>query len=333
MADIDRFKKNTVTTLAKRAANRCSNPDCGATTSGPAICRTDSVNVGEAAHIYGANPGSARFDPQMTSEERADITNAIWLCSNCHKLVDDDPLHYPAGLLFEWQRDHERVVSAQVGKVGAAIRQRYERRHLEEFGKLSYLSERIILEKGDLWEYKLTSEVLRFEMEPVMQRWKALQKGLYTKALSRISEEDFISWVHTKFSEMQKIIHSLFTLANFEFAMAWGETGMPGDDKAIVATSRLVAEACSRALVWEESVRFCVVDNLFKKCQDLLCGVMGNIIDEMSKIPMFMNDIFVQGNPSGQYYLSLVFDLPAGWEAAFKEEVGMLEKEMISKYR
>lgn len=87
MASEDRFKQAVIVTLAKRAANRCSNPDCGAITSGPSDDRAGSVNVGEAAHIYGAHPGSARYEELMDSVDRSDITNAIWLCGNCHKLV------------------------------------------------------------------------------------------------------------------------------------------------------------------------------------------------------------------------------------------------------
>ena len=34
MAVEDRFKQSVIVTLAKRAANRCSNPNCGAITSG-----------------------------------------------------------------------------------------------------------------------------------------------------------------------------------------------------------------------------------------------------------------------------------------------------------
>lgn len=77
MVNENRFKPSTVALLAKRAANRCSNPDCGAITSGPTEDLNGSVNVGQAAHIYGANPGSARFDPTMTVAERSDISNAI----------------------------------------------------------------------------------------------------------------------------------------------------------------------------------------------------------------------------------------------------------------
>lgn len=160
MASEDRFKQSVVTTIARRAANCCSNPDCGAVTSGPTDDPLKAVNVGEAAHIYGANPGSARYDSEMLSADRGAITNAIWLCGNCHKLIDDDPDRYPAGLLFEWVKEHERKIGELVGKAGAELRSRYERRHLEKFGRLSYLSERIITEKADLWRYRLTAEVL-----------------------------------------------------------------------------------------------------------------------------------------------------------------------------
>ncbi len=166
----DRFTQAVITTLAKRAANRCSNPDCNAITSGPAQKRAASVNVGEAAHIFGAHPGSARYDSTMTSVDRADITNAIWLCGNCHKLIDRDVARYRTGLLFEWQKEHERMISEQIGKAGAELRSRYQSRHLEALGKLSYLAERIVIEKGDHWEYRLTAEGLRYEMAPMGRR-------------------------------------------------------------------------------------------------------------------------------------------------------------------
>ncbi len=86
-----RFPRAVVTVLAQRAANTCTNPDCGAVTSGPAEDEARAVNVGEAAHIFGAQPGSARYDPAMEDVGRADVTNAIWLCRNCHKRVDADP--------------------------------------------------------------------------------------------------------------------------------------------------------------------------------------------------------------------------------------------------
>ncbi|MEJ2801999.1 HNH endonuclease [Comamonadaceae bacterium PP-2] len=322
MSNEDRFKKNVVAILAKRAANRCSNPDCGAITSGPASSPDGAVNLGEAAHIYGANLGSARFDPQMISADRASIANAIWLCGNCHKLVDDDPLKYPAGLLFEWQRDHEQRISEQVGKAGAEIRQRYERRHLEELGHLSYLAERLVLEKGDYWEYSLTAEVIRQEIAPVIRRWNALKRNLYVKPLENIKREDYSGWFSRKMSELDGIVKAFAAIVNVEFKRAWGEPGVSGVDAEVINISRLFGEACGSALAWEESVRFTHVHDSHKEIRNLTIGVAGFMLDQAEKVPKFLNETINEKPTSGHYRLTIEVKLPDGWveavQAAFE---------------
>src|SRR5216684_6564109 len=98
------FTKETIETLIKRAALHCSNPDCGILTSAATIKDNGAVSIGEAAHIYGRTELSKRYNPEMTAAERADVTNGIWLCRNCHKEIDTDELRFPAELLFEWRR-------------------------------------------------------------------------------------------------------------------------------------------------------------------------------------------------------------------------------------
>lgn len=319
MASEDRFKQAVVTTLAKRAANICSNPDCRTVTSGPTDAPMGSINIGEAAHIYGANPGSKRYDESMTSAARSAISNAIWLCSNCHTTIDGDELRYPAGLLFEWQRAHEQWVAEQVGKAGAELRRRYEDRHLEEFGKLSYLAERLILEKGDLWEYRLTSEALRFEMAPILRRWDALRRGLYIRPHTRISREECVSFIQTKFPEILAISGALSDLINVEFARSWGEPGVAGDERAIVDTCRLFAEMCQSALTWEESVRFVSVPEYFEEVFDILRGSAGLMIEKAAEVPAFFASTFDQEVVQGKYVLDIELALPEGWSEKFSD--------------
>jgi hypothetical protein len=313
MSNEDRFKQAVVVVLAKRAAHRCSNPECNAVTSGPAEDPRESVNVGVAAHIYGANPGSARYEVHMTPAERSAISNAIWLCSNCHKMVDDDDARYPPGLLFEWQREHERAIAGQVGKAAAMARQRYEVRHLEEFGRLSYLAERLILERGDYWEYLLSAEVLRYELGPVVRRWRALKSGLYTKPFKRIPKEQSFSWVADRIHEVGTIVTAFGQLNHDELQRAWGAPGVAGDDVEIVTTCRLFVEMCSRALDWEESVQFARVDDIFVELRDLLCGVAGTLIEQVELIPTFLTQTLSGSPTSGEFVLQLTVKLPDGW--------------------
>lgn len=272
-----------------------------------------AINIGEAAHIYGANPGSARYDPGMESVDRGAITNAIWLCGNCHKMIDDDPDKYPAGLLFEWHREHEKEIAERVGKTAADVRRRYEKRHLEGLGRLSYLAERLVLEKGDYWEYLLTAEVLRSEVAPIVRRWDALKRGLYVGKFVRISKEDSFSWVSDRAYEMGQIVNAFSGLTNYEFSRSWGAAGVPGNDVEIVGVCRLFGEVCRSTLEWEESVRFARVDSCFEEVRGLFVGVAGTLIENAVRIPDFLLEVISKKPDSGHYELVLNVKLPDGW--------------------
>lgn len=75
----DDFPEDVKRTLAGRAAQICSNPDCQTITSGPQDDPTKALNIGVAAHITAASPGGARYDDSLTSEQRRSALNGIWL--------------------------------------------------------------------------------------------------------------------------------------------------------------------------------------------------------------------------------------------------------------
>lgn len=99
----DDFNLRTKDSLAKRVGMRCSNPHCRQPTSGPEVDPQGSINVGVAAHITAASPGGPRYDPNLTGEQRQSIENGIWLCQNCGKLIDNDPVRYMVALLQQWK--------------------------------------------------------------------------------------------------------------------------------------------------------------------------------------------------------------------------------------
>lgn len=105
------FSENTKQTLAKRAGQTCSDPECRRPTSGPHSDETKAVNLGEAAHIRAARPGQARYDVKMTDEQRRAISNGIWLCKECARKIDIDETKYPVSLLDQWKTKHEKWVS------------------------------------------------------------------------------------------------------------------------------------------------------------------------------------------------------------------------------
>lgn len=104
----DNFLERTKRTLASRVGYHCSNPKCRRLTSGPAEAQDQTINVGVAAHITAASSGGKRYDDSLTAEQRSSVSNGIWLCQNCAKLIDSDVSRYPASLLRQWKKQAEK---------------------------------------------------------------------------------------------------------------------------------------------------------------------------------------------------------------------------------
>ena len=111
----DDFLPKTKEALAKRVGYKCSNPNCRKPTIGPQIENLEGVvNIGVAAHITAAAPGGKRYNPNITSEQRRNITNGIWLCQNHAKIIDSDEERYPVELLIKWKQISEEATFYEV---------------------------------------------------------------------------------------------------------------------------------------------------------------------------------------------------------------------------
>jgi hypothetical protein len=103
----DDFNKAAKELLAKQAGNRCAHPHCGKPTSGADESGTGAINIGVAAHITAASAGGPRYDPALTSEQRKDASNGIWLCQDHAHAVDADDSGFSAEILRTWKRQAE----------------------------------------------------------------------------------------------------------------------------------------------------------------------------------------------------------------------------------
>ena len=90
----------------------------------------DYVMLGVAAHIAGERGGgtrgrpSARFDPAMTDEERNSLANLLYVCRNCHELIDahaHGEREYPVARLIAIKEEHEKAIAAAVDEGLAAV--------------------------------------------------------------------------------------------------------------------------------------------------------------------------------------------------------------------
>jgi hypothetical protein len=69
--------------------------------------------IGQIAHIAALNPGGARYDENMTPEQRNTNDNLIVLCPSHHALIDTDIDSHPVELLLEMKTKHEKKISGE----------------------------------------------------------------------------------------------------------------------------------------------------------------------------------------------------------------------------
>ncbi|MFW2176727.1 MULTISPECIES: hypothetical protein [unclassified Moraxella] len=111
------FTLTVIRQLRERVANYCSNPNCRVLTISAKESTSTNVHIiGEGAHICAVQPNGARYEATMTSEQRKSYDNGIWLCRNCHKIIDSEPKKYPIELLREWKECAEKYSVDNIGK-------------------------------------------------------------------------------------------------------------------------------------------------------------------------------------------------------------------------
>ena len=59
-------------------------PDCNQVLVAKKTKHDSEVSLAETAHINGRKPGSPRYDPEMTKEQRDSPSNLMAVCGACH---------------------------------------------------------------------------------------------------------------------------------------------------------------------------------------------------------------------------------------------------------
>lgn len=103
----DEFSAKIKDNLAKRVGYRCSNPDCRRSTSYAKGHEGEYSSLGVAALITAASIGGPRFNSTLSSVQRSSFQNGIWLCQNCSRIIDSDPLRYSVDILNDWKAKAE----------------------------------------------------------------------------------------------------------------------------------------------------------------------------------------------------------------------------------
>ncbi|SHI44762.1 HNH endonuclease [Aquimarina spongiae] len=336
---VPNFNQKTINTLAKRAAYLCSNPDCRTQTVGPNEDPNKSTVIGEAAHIFGARPGSKRYVSSMTDFARSNITNGIWLCRNCHKMIDTDYQRFSSDILFIWREKHENFVSSELGNTTDKIRQEQLSLQLNEFKDYPPLIRRIIIDKPIGWEYKLTVELMRYLNNPFLRKIEDLKAGLYIKSQQHVKDEEMADWISKRLNESGKLVPPMVGLID-RLNKSWGALGEEGDFKEIHHICCLIRNNLELIVFHEEKIFSTNVPERYERVLGLLKNLLGSQAEKLKIIPDRLEEIISYIDKDDKKALEalegkeemIVFEVSENWEKDFNKELNELNINLEHQY-
>ncbi|CAI8837126.1 MULTISPECIES: hypothetical protein [Pseudomonas] len=146
----NKFSPAVKNTLRKAVGYHCSAPHCGKQTNVFNRNSNREQYDGDAAHIYGANPGSGRYDDLPHGWSRDEERNGIWLCAVCHRQVDQNQELFPGELLEGWkawaEKAHESGYRGMNRQTHASADIREDLQRAKDFlsGDLAFISTSIV---------------------------------------------------------------------------------------------------------------------------------------------------------------------------------------------
>jgi len=117
------YSERTLKILFGLSGNQCAHPECTQPIIANATEESAELVVGQICHIYASSDKGPRGKPEMSDRERDQADNLMLFCPTHHVVIDGQHETYPATLLIEWKRRHERpyreTLSAQLKDLGA----------------------------------------------------------------------------------------------------------------------------------------------------------------------------------------------------------------------
>lgn len=264
--------------------------------------------------------GAARYRPLMSDIERATISNAIWLCRDCHGLIDKDEFRFPGDLLLLWKEVHEAKITQEIGKPGDLLRFALLGKEMDEFNNLPPFIRQIIRDRGDHWEYLLTVELLDHLLAPIMRKAEYLRNGLWDHPINRLPAEQFTTWIVDRLTETTKSVDVLKNLLN-ELMIAWGKPGEPGDLHRIIRACELYARSASRLADTAEAIMFMSAPEGFDGVPRILGEGAIHALTRLPALPAHIREILANPDAHGTHEYILVIDLPEGWDEKMTREL------------
>lgn len=303
----NRFSSSTIANLSKRASNTCSNPYCRIPTSGPHSDNEKAVNIGVAAHIRGANSGSARYDAAMLPTARSSISNGIWLCQSCSKLIDNDEARFTVEMLNRWKMRHEEDILEQLGYSFGEKELRDDIKRIMKQESSSALQ--IAIDRPDYWQFLLLSELWNGVFERTRLKCSEIRRGVAYKPLHHVlTSSDVLHWTKSVSKDLVNILHLFASI--MQFTVDGKEDFSIEVLRRYVRTRQHIEDGCNALVEWDLNVLFTSFPSALDDLSQRYLNITESILADLEPLTIKMTSLAVE-KATGEHSIVVKPSLPS----------------------
>lgn len=206
---------------------------------------------------------------------------------------------------------------------------------ISDFFKLNLSNKalRIVLEKGEMFEYEFFGQVFVDEIEKKAFLRNDIAYSILIESKNYINDISKLEdWVHIKFKSLTYIIDSFNNLINYALPKFIAEQGVPSDLKGLYYVAVKYAELYQQLLNWIIEIRSTAVDEKFENLKLNISNFTIHLENEIWDFPFTVHNEIISAKNKvvlGEHIIiKLTLDFQINEEAleAFSKELKELEK-------
>jgi hypothetical protein len=256
----------------------------------------------------------------MTPEQRRIITNGIWLCRRCARLIDRDERRFSVDVLYRWKEQHEeRIRRAQGGGP-----EENERRLLlrNAFKGEPAAALQLVLDEPEYWHYLAMVELLRERVTRYAGRRQRLRGNLCFLRRRVLSLSDFPTWLRERGQEIQDLSDFLNVVAGQTLGPAIAKS--PPDAIGLLDAANLLGEVCEGLCAWDGDVKSAIFPPEMADLQPRILEWTDSLFEQIARLPVEMAAP-LEERVGGRYHIELQISAHPTAEETIKEAFDRLE--------
>ena len=188
---------------------------------------------------------------------------------------------------------------------------------------------RIVVDKGELWEYRLACALLKDRSRRIDERFAELESGFIVRRTKFLPGPDTLNYIQNLLDDLVNTMHAAAKILSEQLTPSFGPPGVPGDAEKMKAACDNLYSLYLTLFEWELDVRFVRPHEAFAKIFPKMHGWTTEMRADLKRLTIEFDTLVSTPGLSGNHTITMTINAPAGLDAFTDEFHRMAQDPLV----